>query len=68
MVSKAMCELPQGLPDSPSVFIFQIKASDEEACSVITGNATASLCEIHVTRATRQIKYVPEESKYTLVL
>lgn len=42
-------------PDSPGVFIFQIKASDEEACSIITGNTTATLCEIHVTRATGKL-------------
>lgn len=50
-----MCKWPQGLHDSPSVFIFQIKASDEEACSIITGNSTATLCEIHVTRATGKL-------------
>lgn len=55
MVSKAVCELPQGLLDSLSVFIFQIKASDEEACSIITGNSTATLCEIHVTGATGKL-------------
>lgn len=55
MESKAMCKLPQGLHDSLSVFIFQIKASDEEACSIITGNSTATLCEIHVARATGKL-------------
>lgn len=56
MVPKAMCELPQGLHDSLSVCsFFQIKASDEEACSIITGNATATLCEIHVTKETSKL-------------
>lgn len=55
MESKAMCKLPQGLHDSLSVFIFQIKASDEEAFSIITGNSIATLCEIHVTRATGKL-------------
>lgn len=55
LVSKAMCELPQGLHDSLSVFIFLIKASDEEACSIITANPTATLCEIRVASATAKL-------------
>ncbi len=38
---------------------FQIKASDEEACSIITGSSTATLCEIHVTRATGKLNMSP---------
>lgn len=49
----------QGLHDSLSGFIFQIKASDEEACSIITSNSTATLCEIHVTKATGKLNMPP---------
>lgn len=45
----------QGLHDSLSVFIFQIKSSDEEACTIITNNSTATLCEIHATKATGKL-------------
>lgn len=55
VVSVALSSSPQGLHDSPSVFIFPIRASDEEACSIITGNSTATLCEIHVSRATSKL-------------
>lgn len=67
MVSKAMCELPQGLHDSLSVFIFQITASDEEACSIITGSSTATLCEIHVTGATGKLNMSPREVNIPLL-
>lgn len=43
-----------------SVFsFFYMKASDEEACSIITGNSTATLCEIHVARATGKLNMSP---------
>lgn len=50
----------QGLHDSLSVLIFQIKASDEEACSIITSNSTATLFEIHVTKATGKLNMPPK--------
>lgn len=55
MVSVALSGSPQGLHDSQCVFIFPIRASDEEACSIITGHSTATLCEIHVSRATSKL-------------
>lgn len=67
MVSKAMCELPQGRHDSLGVFIFQIKASDEEACSIITGSSTATLWEIRVTRVTGKWNMSPRGLNIPLV-
>lgn len=46
---------------------FRIKASDEEACSVITGNSTATLCEIRVTRATGKLNMSPRRVNIPLL-
>lgn len=59
MVSKAMCELPQGPYDSLHIFIFLIRASDQEACSIITANSTATLCEIQVAKETAKLSMSP---------